>query len=122
MRLLLAAVKVAAGSHAQACIASPSPASAFRPDAREAIERLRRLEEQERRAKKRYQPILFVVAVCKADAEKAAQTLNSYFKVKTLLARISHTQAKKEGKLVAQAVIVVGVRTRTLTQFRYDRL
>ncbi|HEX40543.1 MAG TPA: hypothetical protein ENN81_00590 [Phycisphaerales bacterium] len=46
---------------------------------------LRRLDEQERRAKKRYQPILFVVAVCKADAEKAAQTLNKYFKVKTLL-------------------------------------
>lgn len=46
---------------------------------------LRRLEEQERRAKGRYQPILFVVAVCIADAEKAAQTLNHYFKVKTLL-------------------------------------
>jgi len=46
---------------------------------------LRRLEEQERRAKKRYQPILFVVAVCKADAEKAEQTLNKYFKIKTLL-------------------------------------
>jgi superfamily II DNA or RNA helicase len=46
---------------------------------------LRRLEEQERRAKGRYQPILFVVAVCKADAEKAAHTLNKYFKVKTLL-------------------------------------
>jgi len=46
---------------------------------------LRRLDEQERRAKGRYQPILFVVAVCKADAEKAAQTLNKFFKVKTLL-------------------------------------
>jgi type III restriction enzyme len=46
---------------------------------------LRRLEEQERRAKKRYQPILFVVAVCKADAEKAEQTLSKYFKVKALL-------------------------------------
>jgi len=46
---------------------------------------LRRLEEQERRAKGHYQPILFVVAVCKADAEKAEQTLNRYFKVKTLL-------------------------------------
>lgn len=46
---------------------------------------LRRLEEQERRAKGRYQPILFVVAVCKADAEKAEQMLNKYFKVKTLL-------------------------------------
>jgi type III restriction enzyme len=46
---------------------------------------LRRIEEQERRAKGRYQPILFVIAVCKADAEKAADTLNRYFKVKTLL-------------------------------------
>lgn len=46
---------------------------------------LRRLEEQERRAKERYQPILFVVAVCKADATKAESTLSKYFKVKTLL-------------------------------------
>ena len=46
---------------------------------------LKRLEEQERRAKGRYQPILFVVAVCKMDAEKAAHTLNKYFKIKTLL-------------------------------------
>ncbi|CCV11362.1 DEAD/DEAH box helicase family protein [Mesorhizobium sp. STM 4661] len=46
---------------------------------------LRRLEEQERRAKGRYQPILFVVAVCKADAEKAAHTLDAFFKIRTLL-------------------------------------
>lgn len=46
---------------------------------------LRRLEEQERRAKGRYQPILFVIAVSKADAEKAEQTLNKFFKIKTLL-------------------------------------
>lgn len=46
---------------------------------------LRRLEEQERRAKGRYQPILFVIAVSKADAEKAEQTLNRFFKIKTLL-------------------------------------
>ncbi|MDE2970376.1 MAG: DEAD/DEAH box helicase family protein [Chloroflexota bacterium] len=46
---------------------------------------LRRLAEQEKRAKERYQPVLFVVAVCKLDAEKAARTLNQYFKVKTLL-------------------------------------
>ena len=44
-----------------------------------------RLREQERRAKGRYQPILFVVAVCKLDAQKAAKTLNDYFKIKTLL-------------------------------------
>ncbi len=46
---------------------------------------LQRLNEQKRRAKGRYQPILFVVAVCKADAQKAAKTLNDYFKTKTLL-------------------------------------
>lgn len=46
---------------------------------------LKRLEEQERRAKGRYQPVLFVIAVCKLDAERAEQTLSKYFKVKTLL-------------------------------------
>ncbi len=46
---------------------------------------LKRLEEQERRAKGRYQPILFVVAVCKLDAYKAAKMLKHYFKTKTLL-------------------------------------
>jgi len=46
---------------------------------------LKRLQEQEMRAKGRYQPILFVVAVCKKDAEKAANTLLKIFKVKTLL-------------------------------------
>lgn len=57
---------------------------------------LRRLEEQERRAKKRYQPILFIVAVCKADAEKAAQTLNSYFKVNTLLVTEDSDEADRQ--------------------------
>lgn len=46
---------------------------------------LKRLQEQEMRAKGRYQPILFVVAVCKKDAEKAADTLSKIFKIKTLL-------------------------------------
>ena len=46
---------------------------------------LKRLREQEMRAKGRYQPILFVVAVCKKDAVKAANTLNKIFKVNTLL-------------------------------------
>ena len=46
---------------------------------------LARLREQERRAKGRYQPVLFVVAVCKLDAQKAARTLNDHFRVKTLL-------------------------------------
>ena len=46
---------------------------------------LQRLVEQERRAKGRYQPILFVVAVCKLDAQKAERTLSNFFNVKTLL-------------------------------------
>jgi type III restriction enzyme len=57
---------------------------------------LRRLEEQERRAKKRYQPILFVVAVCKADAEKAEQTLSKYFKVRTLLVTEDSDEADRQ--------------------------
>lgn len=57
---------------------------------------LRRLEEQERRAKGRYQPILFVVAVSKADAEKAEQTLNKYFKVKTLLVTEDTDEADRQ--------------------------
>ncbi len=57
---------------------------------------LRRLDEQERRAKGRYQPILFVVAVCKADAEKAEQTLNKYFKVKTLLVTEDSDEADRQ--------------------------
>ena len=64
---------------------------------------LRRLEEQERRAKGRYQPILFVVAVCKADAQKAEQTLGKYFKVKTLLVtedsdEVDRQKARELGK------------------------
>jgi len=57
---------------------------------------LRRLEEQKRRAKGRYQPILFVVAVCKADAGKAEQTLNKYFKVKTLLVTEDSDEADRQ--------------------------
>jgi superfamily II DNA or RNA helicase len=57
---------------------------------------LRRVEEQERRAKGRYQPILFVVAVCKADAEKAEQTLTRYFKVKTLLVTEDSDEADRQ--------------------------
>jgi len=57
---------------------------------------LRRIEEQERRAKKRYQPILFVVAVCKADAVKAAETLNKYFKVRTLLVTEDSDEADRQ--------------------------
>ncbi len=57
---------------------------------------LRRLEEQESRAKRRYQPILFVIAVCKLDAEKAANTLNKFFKVKTLLVTEDSDEADRQ--------------------------
>ena len=56
---------------------------------------LQRLREQERRAKGRYQPILFVVAVCKLDADKAARTLNDYFKIKTLLVTEDSSDAER---------------------------
>ncbi len=57
---------------------------------------LRRFEEQERRAKRRYQPILFVIAVCKADALKAANTLNKFFKVRTLLVTEDSDEADRQ--------------------------
>ena len=64
---------------------------------------LRRLEEQERRAKGRYQAILFVIAASKADAQKAEQTLNKFFKVKTLLVtedsdEVERQQARELGR------------------------
>lgn len=73
---------------------------------------LRRLEEQERRAKKRYQPILFVVAVCKADAEKAERTLTNYFNVKTLLV----TEDSDEGIDRRQEISEGRERDRRLTE------
>ncbi len=57
---------------------------------------LKRLQEQETRAKGRYQPILFVIAVCKADAEKAADTLNRVFRVKTLLVTEDSDEADRK--------------------------
>ena len=56
---------------------------------------IQRLREQERRAKGRYQPILFVVAVCKFDAQKAAKTLNDFFRVKTLLVTEDSSDAER---------------------------
>ena len=46
---------------------------------------LARLDEQKRRARGRYSPVLFVVAVSKLDAEQAAKTLQQHFNVDTLL-------------------------------------
>ncbi|MGI2335730.1 MAG: DEAD/DEAH box helicase [Dehalogenimonas sp.] len=57
---------------------------------------LKRLQEQEMRAKGRYQPILFVVAVCKKDAEKAAKTLQGFFKLKTLLVTEDSDEADRQ--------------------------
>ncbi len=73
---------------------------------------LKRLEEQDRRAKKRYQPVLFVVAVCKADAEKAEQMLNKYFKVKTLLVTEDSEEADR------QKARELGKQQRTGTPYR----
>ena len=56
---------------------------------------LQRLREQERRAAGRYQPILFIVAVCKLDAEKAKKMLDDYFKVKTLLITEDSSDAER---------------------------
>ncbi len=57
---------------------------------------LKRLEEQELRARGRYQPILFVVAVCKLDAEMATRTLNNYFKIKTLMVTEDSDEADRQ--------------------------
>ena len=54
-----------------------------------------RLNEQKRLAKGRYSPVLFVVAVCKLDAQKAAKTLNNHFKLKTLLVTEDSTEAER---------------------------
>ena len=56
---------------------------------------LQRLREQEQRAKGRYQPVLFVVAVCKLDAQKAAKTLQDYFKTKSLLVTEDSSDAER---------------------------
>jgi type III restriction enzyme len=73
---------------------------------------LRRVEEQERRAKKRYQPILFVVAVCKADAQKAEQTLSKHFNVKTLMVTEDSDEADR------QKARELGKQQRTGTPYR----
>ena len=57
---------------------------------------LRRLDEYERRAKECYQPLLFVVAVCKADAEKAKLVLTNHFRIKTLLITEDSDEADRE--------------------------
>ena len=56
---------------------------------------LQRLKEQERRAKGRYQPILFVVTINKLEAQRAADTLNKYFNTKTLLVTEESSDAER---------------------------
>lgn len=46
---------------------------------------LNRLKEAKRNANERYHPVLFVVAVCKADARKAAQMLKQEFNQRALI-------------------------------------
>jgi len=46
---------------------------------------LQRLEEQRERAKGRYKPVLFVVAVCIRDAKNIVKVMESKFNLKTLL-------------------------------------
>ena len=46
---------------------------------------LNRLQEARRNAAGRYSPVLFVVAVCKADAKKAAQVLTNEFNLRALV-------------------------------------
>lgn len=65
---------------------------------------LKRLDEQERRAKGRYQPLLFIVVVCKADAEKVRLMLTNFFNIKTLLITEDSDEADREkaGELGSQ--------------------
>ena len=46
---------------------------------------LQRLQEAKRNANGRYHPVLFVVAVCKADAKKAQEMLTREFNMRTLI-------------------------------------
>ena len=57
---------------------------------------LQRLREQERRARGRFQPVLFVVAVCKLDADRASRTLNDYFGIRTLLVTEDSSDAERQ--------------------------
>ena len=57
---------------------------------------LNRLKEQRLRARGRYRPILFVVAVCIADAKAARAMLQDYFKVNTLLVTEESDDAERK--------------------------
>ena len=55
-----------------------------------------RLLEAKRSANKRYRPILFVVAVCKADARQAKQMLEQQFGLKTLIVTEDEEESARE--------------------------
>jgi superfamily II DNA or RNA helicase len=62
---------------------------------------LQRLEEQKRRARERYKPILFVVTMSIREAERAQKMLEETFKVKSLLV----TEESEEGERVEARMI-----------------
>ncbi len=65
---------------------------------------LNRLEEAQRNAAGRYQPILFVVAVCKADARAAEQMLKQQFNLRTLLVTEDEDpEARKAAAAIGQS-------------------
>lgn len=65
---------------------------------------LHRLEEAERNANQRYQPILFVVAVCKADARAAQQMLEREFNLRTLIVTEDEDpEARKAAAAIGQS-------------------
>lgn len=65
---------------------------------------LNRLEEAKRNAMNRYTPILFVVAVSKADARAAKQMLKEQFKLRTLIVTEDEDEkARKEAASIGQS-------------------
>ena len=63
-----------------------------------------RLHEAKRSANKRYRPILFVVAVCKADARAAKQMLEQQFNLKTLIVtEDSEDEAREEAREIGRS-------------------
>jgi type III restriction enzyme len=57
---------------------------------------LQRLEEQRRRAKERYKPILFVVTMSIREAERAQKMLEETFKIKSLLVTEESDESDRE--------------------------
>ena len=65
---------------------------------------LQRLQEAKRNANGRYHPVLFVVAVCKADAKKAHQMLMNDFNLRALIVTEDEDeQAREEAAAVGRS-------------------